>query len=242
MIDTQLVMDGPAFQRAGILHRVHQPPTTGPHPTVVMLHGRAGNEDVMWVFARALPPGWLLVAPRAIKPDEGGYAWHPRLPHVWPSLAQFDAAVAVVAHLIRALPALYNADPRRLYLMGFSQGAALSYAVAMRHPPLVRGVAGLVGFAPTNAEEAMARQALAGLPVFMAVGRQDDKIPYERAQACATILRGAGADLTCREYAGGHKMPAQGMRDLTTWWQTIALRAPTPNPPAAADSSEDDQR
>lgn len=221
MIEPQLVTDGPAGERAGIVHRVYQPLSPGPHPTVIMLHGRAGNEDVMWVFARTLPPGWLLIAPRALKPDGEGYSWHPRLPHTWPPLIEFDAATDSVTRLIHSLPALYQADPQRIYLMGFSQGAALSYAVAMRHPGLVQGIAGLVGFVPTDTESAVETQALRHLPIFMAVGRQDDKIPYERAQSCATTLRAAGAELTYREYATGHRMPAQGLRDLAAWWQTL---------------------
>lgn len=221
MIEPQLVENGPAWERAGLAHRVYQPATHGPHPTVVMLHGRGGNEDVMWVFARTVPANWLLIAPRALKPDEGGYSWHPRLPHVWPPLAEFDEAVECVARLIPGLPALYQADPQRIYLMGFSQGAALSYATAMRHPGLVQGIAGLVGFVPTDTESAVETQALRHLPIFMAVGREDDKIPYERAQNCAATLRAAGAALTYREYETGHRMPAQGLRDLTAWWQTL---------------------
>lgn len=221
MIEPQLVTDGPAWEGTGMAHRFYKPSTTGPCPTVVMLHGRAGNEDVMWVFARTVPPGWLVIAPRALKPDEGGYSWHPRLPHVWPPLAEFDEAADSVMRLIDSLPALYQADAQRIYLMGFSQGAALSYATAMRYPGVVQGIAGLVGFVPTNTESAVETQVLRHLPVFMAVGRADDKIPYERAQNCAAVLRAAGAALTYREYETGHRMPAQGLRDLTAWWQTL---------------------
>ncbi|MBK8986770.1 MAG: dienelactone hydrolase family protein [Chloroflexi bacterium] len=223
----QLVKTVQVINQAGLIHRVLRPLTSQPLPTIVMLHGRSGNEDVMWVFGKSCPPGWLLVAPRAIKPDpDGGYAWHPRSQDEWPSLIQFDAAVTAVTRFIHALPSLYNADPQHIYLMGFSQGAAAAYATAMRQPGLVQGIAGLVGFAPEDCAVEGETAVLSGLPIFMAVGREDALIPYDRAQRCAQTLRTAGADLTYREYNTGHRLNAAGFRDLTAWWQARRTTMP----------------
>ncbi len=217
--DSRLISDGPGFAVAGLVHRVREPASPGPHRAVVMLHGRSGDEDVMWVFARSVPPDWLLVAPRAIKPDpEGGYTWHPRRRDEWPPLAMFDDAVAAIAKLVDALPDLYNADPAHVYLMGFSQGAAAAYATAMRHPGLVKGIAGLVGFMPVDVGDAVSAAPLGGLPVFVAVGQRDPLIPLEIAQACAQTLREAGARLDYREYDAGHKLGVKGMQALKHWW------------------------
>lgn len=211
------------INQAGLIHQIAQPAGEGPFPTAVLLHGRSGDEKVMWVFANSLPPGWLLVAPRGIKPDpDGGYTWHPRDREEWPPLAQFDAAVTAVTRFIHALPTLYKADPTRIYLMGFSQGAALAYAVALRQPGLVQGIAGLVGFMPecvTMGETAVLRD----LPVFMAVGKKDPLIPHEIVQRCAATLRAAGASLTYGEYDTGHRLNAEGVRDLKAWWSGLQV-------------------
>ena len=68
-----------------------------------------------------------------------------------------------------------------MYLMGFSQGAATAYALAMRFPGLVQGIAGLVGFVPEDCEELDCLKAMNGLPVFTAVGKHDPVIPFERS-------------------------------------------------------------
>ena len=215
----QLVESGPAYTASGLVHRVSRPEGPGPYPTVIMLHGRSGTEDVMWIFARTLPAGWLLVAPRAIKQDpDGGYAWHPRARDEWPGLSQFDEAVGRVVQFMDAASAFYHADPQRTYLMGFSQGAATSYAVALRYPGLVQGIAGLVGFVPTQCGDVARLTPLSDLPIFMAVGKEDPLIPYGRSLSCAQTLRAAGADLTYREYDTGHKLNAAGIRDLRAWW------------------------
>jgi phospholipase/carboxylesterase len=219
VIEPLLISEGAGYEASGLVHRMQQPATAGPHPTAVMIHGRAGNEDVMWVFGRALPPGWLVVAPRAIKNDsDGGYSWHPRQADEWPSLSLFDEAVAAVHRFVYALPDLYQADLNRLYLMGFSQGAAVAYATALRHPGLVKGIAGLVGFVPTETEAAVADAPLQHLLTFIAAGREDERIPLSVSQQAAEVLRAAGADVEYHEYDTGHKLNAQGMRDLKAWW------------------------
>ena len=97
----RLIAEGPPLNASGLIHRVLEPIGNGPIPAVVMLHGRSGNEDAMWIFARTIPDSWLLVAPRGIKPDYGGgYAWHPRHRDEWPPLARFDDAVAALAQFI----------------------------------------------------------------------------------------------------------------------------------------------
>jgi phospholipase/carboxylesterase len=216
----QLVENGAALSQSGLVHRVLQPQGTGPYPTVVMLHGRSGTEDVMWVFAPTLPQDWLLVAPRAIKEDPaGGFSWHPRQRDEWPALALFDQAVTAVVTFLNALPELYDAHPDRLYLMGFSQGAATAYATAFHYPERVQGIAGLVGFVPSEAEAAVGKRPLAGLPVHVAVGRQDERIPLAKSRQSADLLRQAGADLAYHEYETGHRLNSPGMRDLEAWWQ-----------------------
>jgi phospholipase/carboxylesterase len=219
MNQPELVESGSAFETAGLVHRVLEPTGNEPRPTAVLLHGRSGNEDVMWIFQRALPKDWLVVAPRAIQDDPaGGYAWHPRQPDEWPTLAMFDEAVSAVIHFIKALPKLYRADPKQIHLMGFSQGAATAFATAMRHPDLVRSIAGLVGFAPENCEAEVESGVLNGLPIFMPVGAEDTTIPLARSRQSAEVLRTAGADLTYQEYETGHKLNAQGMRALKEWF------------------------
>lgn len=221
--EPRLVNEGPALQRAGLIHRVLQPPGEGPHPTVVMLHGRSGNEDVMWIFRRVAPQDWLLVAPRAIKEDPAaGYSWRIRERDEWPTLVQFDVAVGAVVDFVEALPDLYGADLQQLYLMGFSQGAATAFAVAMHYPHMVKGIAGLVGFLPMECDDIAMAGALEGLPVFMAVGKEDERIPYQRSLSCAHTLHLAGADLDYHEYEMGHRLNADAMRDLRQWWEEQA--------------------
>src|SRR5260221_13388813 len=77
--NVQLITSGPAFDATGLVHRVRVPANASPgqvFPTLVMVHGLQGNEDVTWIFARQAGPQWLIVSPRAPFPDSSGYSWY----------------------------------------------------------------------------------------------------------------------------------------------------------------------
>lgn len=206
-------------ETAVLPHRVLQPEKKGPHPTVVMLHGQWGNEDVMWIFQQTLPEGWLVVAPRAtVAEGDGRFSWHPRQPDEWPTLGAFETAVDTVLQFLESLPQLYEADPEQIYLMGFSQGAATAFATAIRQPERIQGIASLVGFMPLGVDEAIDAARLTDLPVFMAVGTEDERIPLEIARECGKAVRATGAYLEYREYDTGHKLNGAGMSKLKQWW------------------------
>ena len=158
-----LVDDEIAYEKAGLVHRVMRPESgDGPYPTVVLIHGHLGNEDVMWIFKQTLPKDWLLVAPRAIVPfGPESFSWSAHETGSWPSLAMFAEAVARLTRFIDSLPELYDADSGRLYVMGFSQGAAAAFATAVSHPGRIKGIASLVGFMPGQVEDAIDNKRLA---------------------------------------------------------------------------------
>ena len=216
-------------ETAVLPHRVLKPENPGPHPTIVMIHGHLGNEDVMWIFRRTLPQEWLVVAPRAILKDgENSFSWHPRQQGEWPSLGMFDTAVDKLLQFIDTLPKTYDADPEQIYLMGFSQGAATAFALAIREPERFQGIASLVGFMPQRVEDAIDNARLADLPVFMAVGTEDDRVPLEIAREAGKAVRAMGAFLAYREYDTGHKLNGDGMRKLKQWWAERAADAGQP--------------
>ena len=214
----QLIRSGPEWHEAGLAYRYEMPNGPGPYPTAVMIHGRRGDEDVMWVFRKAVPRPWLVVAPRAPFADHDLYSWHIQPQGEWSGIDAFQPAIDALTRFLHALPRLYNADPDRTYLMGFSQGAATSIATALRRPELVRGIAALVGFAPDAPDELVAGR-LSGLPVFMATGTEDPTVPLDVSRRAADLLRRTGADLEHHEYEIGHKLSAAGLADLQAWFQ-----------------------
>jgi len=198
-----------------LVHRVRLPEgAAGPRPAVVLVHGWQGNEKVMSVFERLLPPPVVIVSPRApleVGPESFGWFIH------LDDDAGFAAGLADLRAFVTALPAEYSIDPQEIVLMGFSQGAAISLALALSAPQLVKGVAALAGFVPTQAAAWATPGRLSGKPIFIAHGRTDETVSLDQAQAAHKLLTHAGADVSYHEYDIGHKLNAAGMNDLKAW-------------------------
>jgi len=201
--------------------RWRTPSGPGPHPVILLLHGWTGDENVMWIFTSRLPRRTLLLAPRGLYPaPNGGYGWHPHREGVWPSVEDFHPAVEALLDLLTPANCPL-ADFTRLGVVGFSQGAALAYTLALLHPQRLAALAGLSGFVPQGAGSTALHKPLAGLPVFVAHGSLDETVPVERARRSVETLEQAGARLTYCEEHVGHKLSAGCFRGLENFFAKI---------------------
>jgi len=200
-----------------LVHRARVPEAAAGQrlPAVVMVHGWQGTEMVMGIFERTVPAGAVIISPRApLEVAPASYGWY----RDEDGEAGFDAGVAALQTFVGQLAEAYPVDPARVSMMGFSQGAGMSYALLLKAPALVLGVAGLAGFLPEPARKWLAPGLLAGKPVFVAHGTDDETVALPFARAARNDLARAGAEVDYHEYDGvGHKLNAQGMRDLSQW-------------------------
>lgn len=190
--------------------RLRRPAGETLRPVWLLLHGWTGDENVMWVFANRLPEDVWILAPRGLHATPlGGYGWQPELHKGWPAVADLALAAEGVLDLVRLLAAdeqFSGADFSRLHLMGFSQGAALAGTLALTQPGRFRSLSMLAGFLPNGAGEFSAARPLAGLPVFVAHGTQDQLVPVARARQAVELLESGGGQVTYCEAEVGHKL------------------------------------
>ncbi|MEP7358925.1 MAG: PHB depolymerase family esterase, partial [Anaerolineales bacterium] len=182
-----------------LVHRSHLPPLAGGQlaPAVVMVHGWGGDEKVMAIFERLVPPAAAIISPRApLDMHDGGFNWYQPVDDEPAQLKGLESLRAFVA----GLPGPYRIDPNRMVLVGFSQGAAMSAALLLSDPPLVLAVASLAGFLPSAAQRWVQPGRAAGRSVFMAHGSADTTVPIARAQAARDALQTAGAQVAYHEY------------------------------------------
>ncbi len=197
-----------------------RPATAAPSRLLVLLHGWTGDENSMWVFARKLPAQVAVLAPRGLYvAPEGGHTWRKVQPETWgfPTLSDLSPSAEALIGFIDDWSRAAGVSASQLDLIGFSQGAALSYTLALLHPERIRALAALSGFMPADAEDLLAKHTLAGKPVFVAHGRKDEMVPVEQARRCVALLEGAGARVTYCESDGGHKVSVDcfaGLADI----------------------------
>lgn len=175
--------------------------------TLLLLHGTGGDEDDLLPLGKELAPGVNLLSPRGPVLENG-------MPRFFRWLAQgvFDVPdlkrrTADLARFVAEAAQAYGFDPKRVYALGYSNGANIAAATLLLHPETLAGAALLRPMLPLEPETP---PDLAGKPTFIAAGTQDPYSPSELVEALAERLRQAGAEVDLHWQKTGHGLlPAE---------------------------------
>lgn len=188
---------------AGLDHLL-RPAAGEPEGALVLLHGRGADEHDLYGLLDLLDPDRRLLGvtpggPLALPP--GGRHWY-RLGGIpTPDPETFLASVPLLGAFLETLPV----PSERIVLGGFSQGAVMSWALALgpdRPPPA--GILALSGFLPRVPGFPLDPTRAAGLPVAVAHGALDPVIPARFGAEAAEAMAAAGADLVRLETPVAH--------------------------------------
>jgi len=193
-------------------------------PLLILLHGYGSNEHDLFSFANELPAELLIIsakAPLTIMPNS--YAWYTI--HLDNSEGKFsDIPQALksretIAYFIDEIKERYAiTEASKTFLLGFSQGTILSYAVALNYPEKVQHVIALSGY--INHEllpEVLDNSAYKNLDFFVSHGTVDQVLPLEWGQKAAPFLKSLNIDTIYHEYPVGHGVAPQNFYDLKNW-------------------------
>jgi phospholipase/carboxylesterase len=201
-------------------HRLRRP-AGDPEGALVLFHGRGADEHDLYPLLDMLDPerrllGATLRGPLALPP--GGAHWYIVRRVGFPDAATFLATYDEVMSGLDALLAEHGVRHDRTILGGFSQGAVMSYALAIGSGrPRPAGILALSGFIPTVDGFALNLEGAAELPVAIGHGTYDPVIPVEFGRDARDRLTAAGAEVTYRESPMPHSIDSGFMRELPTW-------------------------
>lgn len=205
---------------ASRLYHIVQSPRTGepgPHPTLLLLHGRGAHELDLMPVADALDPCFLVISVRAPRPFFDGYCWYDFQTSGEPEPQSFTASLEALSQFVDELPSQHPVDAARIYTLGFSQGALMAGSLLLTRPKVQAGTVMLSGYLPVNSGLAIDTAGIAGRPVFMSHGTQDNIVPVAFGRAARDYLKRLGANVTYHEYPMAHQISAQTVTDLAAW-------------------------
>jgi phospholipase/carboxylesterase len=194
----------------------------GKSPLLVLLHGYGSNEEDLFSLAAQLD-GRLFAASLRAPIDMGydAYSWGPI--SVTPSGASFDIAeikksLELVKRTIEDIVLVYDLDPKQVYVMGFSQGAALTLALTLSTPEMVAGAVVMSGRRLPEIIDEAAEGDLEELPIFVAHGINDDVLPISDGRAIRDHLSTLPVRLDYHEYSMGHTVSVESFFDIAQWF------------------------
>ncbi|KQV32805.1 alpha/beta hydrolase [Massilia sp. Root335] len=130
--------------------------------------------------------------------------------------SQQDIEAFIEREKARGIPAL------RIILAGFSQGCAMAIQTGLRHPETLAGLLCLSGYVPLSASLVTeCTEASKATPIFMAHGRYDNVVPFNRAEASRDLLVSLGYRLEWHEYAMQHTLCLEEVEHISAWLKTV---------------------
>ncbi|MCW1968162.1 MAG: alpha/beta hydrolase [Anaerolineae bacterium] len=208
-----------------LTHRVRRSNLSGqPAPLLIMLHGFGSNESDLLGLAPYLDPRFTIVSVRApYSLGYNSYAWFelqfsPLGQVIGRDMQQAELSRATLGEFIGEATQAYNADPKQVYLMGFSQGAMMSAYVALTQPDLLAGAVLMSGSVLPEWQPAPAAAlTLKNLPMLVVHGIEDAILPIEHGRNSRAKLSALGVPLEYHEYDMAHTISEESLSDIDVW-------------------------
>ena len=213
-----------------LIHTIYEPSGSGPHPTILTLHGRGANAfDLLGLGPHICSGKFRLICPQGpletpIGPGAFGYAWYPMSMGGPPDIAAMLSSKKKLEEFLDECLKHYPIDPKKLVVLGFSQGGVMAYGLALTNPQRFAAVAVLSSWLPTELVSQLAiGEAVHSLPTLVQHGSQDSVIEVARARDSVERLRELRVPLTYREYDMGHEITPGSLSDLSAWLEEKVL-------------------
>ena len=195
------------------------------NPLLLLLHGYGSNEEDLFSFAPELPDDSYVISVRApydLQPY--GHAWYAihfdADENKFSDNEQAKQSVELIASFIDEIVKQYPIDTENVTLIGFSQGAILSYATALTYPEKISKVVALSGY--LNQEilpEVIDTKAISHLKFFVSHGSVDQVIPVDWARKAKPALENLGLEVEYQEYPIGHGVSPKNFYAFKNWLQ-----------------------
>lgn len=203
-------------------YRVRRPLKQGDTtPVLFLLHGYGSHEEDLFSFANYLPEEYLIISLRApLNLGFGGYAWYSihfnENQDKWSDEAEARKAQEILLYNIDYHLEQFKMEGHKVSLLGFSQGAILSWALALSHPERIDKIIALSGYV-NDAIFEFAKKGLDQLRIFSSHGIQDPTLPIDWARKGIAQIEKKGLKIEYKEYPAGHGINQDNFTDLLKW-------------------------
>jgi phospholipase/carboxylesterase len=188
---------------------------------LILLHGYGSNEQDLFSFSEELPDDLLIVSAQA--PHEmghGSYAWYAinfdDTNGKFSDLKQAKTSIDKIAVFIDEIKQKYQTNTDKTFLLGFSQGAILSYSLSFFYPNKVQYIIALSGYINTELLPASISKEIK-TNYYCSHGSVDQVLPVDWARKSKPFLDNLRFPNVYSEYAVGHGVAPQNFYSFKSW-------------------------
>ena len=208
------------MEASSLFYKVAPPRThnEGPHPALILLHGRGTDENDLLGLTPSFDPRLLVVSiPAPYRFLFGGYTWFDLDEQNGMNTDQLIEGCDALIRCLDDVQQKFSVDSKRFYLFGFSMGAMMSLTVSLFHPNRFKGVVAHSGLLPQDNTLKYRWNDLDGISFFIEHGTHDPIVPVELGRQAHQRLLDAKADVVYREYPIQHTISEESVNDSADW-------------------------
>lgn len=185
----------------------------------LLIHGYGSNEEDLFSFTPDLPETAHIVSVRARYDIQfGGFAWYDisfENNEKYMDIEQATASRDALVNFIDAIVKQEKLDAANVFIAGFSQGAILSYSIALNYPDKVKNVMILSGYPEYKIiGDFDQNKDFSHLNFFVSHGTEDVILPIEAGRLGEGLLKELNIKNEYHEYRSGHGIDRQNYFDL----------------------------
>lgn len=189
-------------------------------PLMVMLHGRANYAKTIFTIEGLLDPRFTVLAIQApFVSEKGGFEWFkPNEAGRSDEISEASRFQESEERLTEQIERMRNERGLRdspLYLLGFSQGAAMCFLLGLRGELGARRVVPMSGFLPQPVKTWPTLDPKA--KYLITHGTEDEVLPPDVSIRAKDHLVSRGIDAQYYEYRGRHKMSLSCLHHVNAW-------------------------
>ena len=188
---------------------------------IFLLHGYGSNEEDLFSLKEFIPSNYIIISLRApISIGFNSYAWYSinfeNNIDKW--IDKNEAIISkkiIIDDIFLHLKDLGFED-KSVSLLGFSQGATLSWSLGLEYPQLIKNILPLSGFYNSEITTFYSNSNFE-LNCFCSHGVNDPVITIEWAKNSIKYLNTKNINLDFNEYQSGHEISNENLKDIFKW-------------------------
>ncbi|WP_185867183.1 alpha/beta hydrolase [Blattabacterium cuenoti] len=187
----------------------------------LMIHGYGSNERDLFSFEKDLPEDFFIISIQGIYSiGADQYSWYDidfDNEKKFINIIQAKKTIEKISFFINEAIKEYKLKKNPVWICGFSQGAILSYAIALKNSDKIKKVIALSGYLENNIlPEEM--NHITDLEFFISHGKYDSIIPVNWVKKGLKFLKQKKIlSLFYKEYESGHTLNDFNYQDLINW-------------------------
>ena len=191
------------------------------NPSIILLHGYGSDENDLFSFAEHLPKKYTIISLRApFETPMGGYCWFSinfnNSNEKWSDHKQAYQSILNLESQIDFFIQKYNLEPDQVDLLGFSQGAVLSWALLLDFSIKINRAVCLSGYI----DKSLLKEDIYSyrdIIAYSSHGTNDPVIPFDWAKTSIESLKENNPNVVFNSFEDAHNVSQENFQSILNW-------------------------